>query len=133
MSQSFELQSPLGRSYETDPGDVRRTKQALHGLGYYRIPAHGLTDYPDRSLFKGIEMFQRDYGLRRDGIIKPGGETEAVLNHVLSRHSVRGDPSKLNSERLFGLFDRFTAPEFHGDGGAESTRCCATGTCDNIS
>lgn len=57
MLKSFNLKSPLGPSYDVNPGDVRRAKQALHELGYYRLPKHGLTEYPDDALFKGISLF----------------------------------------------------------------------------
>lgn len=132
MLELFRLKSPLGRSYEVDPDDVRLAKQALHDLGYYRLPKHGITEYPDDALFKGILALQNDYGMRPDGIMKPGGETEAALNDLIGRRTVRGDRTKINAERLFDLFNRFRSPKFHDDGGAESTRCCATGTCENI-
>ena len=79
MSGAFTLKKPLGRSYNVDLGDVRRTKQALHGLGFYKMPSYGLTDYPDEPLFSGIEDFQQKYGLQRDGFMRPGGETERTL------------------------------------------------------
>lgn len=132
MPDSFKLKSPLGRSYEVNPDDVRQAKRTLHYLGYYRLPKHGITEYPDDALFKGVSMFQSDHKLRQDGVIKPGGETEAAIDVALDRRNVRGDRQKIHAERLFNLFDQFRSPAFHDDGSAESTRCCATGTCDNI-
>ena len=130
MSGFFNLKKTLGRDYNVDLGDVRRAKQALRGLGFYKMPDHGLTEYPDESLFEGIEDFQQTYGLRRDGVMKPKGETEAALNHVLNRKRVQGGRKAVNSERLFGLFDRFSSPDFHDD--PRDFKCRATGTCDNI-
>lgn len=126
MVGSFKLKSPLGRSYSLNLGDVRRAKEILHSLGYYAIPDYGLTEFPDESLFEGIERFQSDFGLRRDGVMKPGGETETALNHLLGRRRVRNGQSKINAERLFGLFDRFSNND------PRDRKCQATGTCDNI-
>lgn len=69
--------------------------------------------------------------MRSDGVMKPGGETEAALNGVLGRQSARADRSKIHAERLFGLFDRFVSPGFH-DEDPRDGKCRATGTCDNI-
>lgn len=46
----------------------------------------------------------------------------------------------IDTESLFGLFDRYNATTFYAGGGkvgsakgtGQSYRCCATGTCDNI-
>lgn len=84
MFAPFKLKSSLGRSYNVDLGDIRRTKEALHTLGYYAIPSYGLTEYPDDLLFSGIETFQRAHGLQRDGIMHPGGETEKALRARLA-------------------------------------------------
>lgn len=35
--------------------------------------------YIDRALALAIEGYQRDRGLRRDGVLEPGGETECTL------------------------------------------------------
>lgn len=83
MFDFFKLKSPIGRSYNTDPGDVVKTKKALNSLGYYDEPAHGITPYPDPSLIRGIEEFQRDNGLRIDGVMKPDGETMWMLGSVI--------------------------------------------------
>lgn len=44
---------------------------------------HGITTYPDNLLFAGIKAFQSDYGLKQDGVMKPGGETENTLGMTL--------------------------------------------------
>jgi len=75
----IKLKSPIGRSYNMDSQDVLNAKRVLRELGYYEEPEHGITPYPDTLLVRGIEGFQRDRGLRLDGVMKPGGETEAAL------------------------------------------------------
>jgi len=83
MFASFKLNSSIGRSYNTDPDDVLKTKKALSGLGYYDEPDYGITPYPDTSLIRGIESFQRDHGLSPDGVMKPDGETMWMLGSVV--------------------------------------------------
>lgn len=131
MFAPFKLKKTIGRDYTVDLNDSLKTKKALNALGYYEKPKHGVTPYPDHQLIKGIEAFQADHSLRQDGVMKPGGETETVLNHLLLRRNLPTDHSAIDSGRLFELFDRFSAPDFHAGGSAESTKCCATGTCIN--
>lgn len=83
MFDFFKLKSPIGRSYNTNPDDVRKIKKALNGLGYYDEPDNGITPYPDTGLIRGIESFQRDHGLRPDGVMKPDGETVWMLGSVV--------------------------------------------------
>ena len=81
----FRLKRTLGRSYKVDLDDTRRTKQALQRLGHFETPRYGLTDYPDEPLFEAIEKFQSDHDLRRDGIMRPDGETARRLGEILAR------------------------------------------------
>lgn len=83
MFDTLKLKSPIGRSYNTNPDDVRKIKKALSGLGYYGEPEHGISPYPDEGLIRGIEGFQRDHGLRRDGVMTPDGETAQMLGSVV--------------------------------------------------
>lgn len=63
--------------------DVLWLKQALHDLGRYgdRGERHG---YLDRELHEAICCYQRDRGLRCDGWLKPGGETERTMRVQLA-------------------------------------------------
>lgn len=83
MFDYFKLKSPIGRSYNTNPDDVRKIKKALSGLGYYDELEHGITPYPDAAMILGIEKFQRDNGLKSDGVMKPDGETMWMLGSVV--------------------------------------------------
>lgn len=94
MFGPFRLKLPLGRSYNVDPDDTIRAKRTFKDLGYYKTPKYGLTRYPDESLFAGIESFQRDNGLKRDGIMKPAGETAARLGDVMARREQRDQVPK---------------------------------------
>lgn len=129
----FKLRQPVGTDYNVEPHDTVNIKRALNHLGYYpQLPDGGFGDWVDHEMFDGIRKFQSDNGLKVDGFMRPGGETETVINHALSRGNVRGARSRGNAERLFGLFDRFSAPGFHDYGSEESYKCCATGTCENL-
>ena len=130
MSKIFKVKIPLGRSYNVDLDDTLRAKKALQRLGYYSTPKSGLTQHPDETLFRSIERFQKNHDLRKDGVMKPGGETESAIRHNLNRMSVRANEKALNTTRLFNAFDAFRKLGFHAEGSAESTKCCASGTCD---
>ncbi len=135
MFQPFKLKSTLGRSHNVDLDDTLGAKKTFGGLGYDKTPSYGLTKYPDEPLFKGIESFQKDNGLRKDGVMKPGGETQTTLNHVLTRNELakkhkRSNGAGIDSRQLYGMFDKFTSQPFHASDSAYSTQCCATGTSD---
>ena len=70
----------VGDQRENKPEDVRRVKSALDRLGYFdfaREPEpHG---YVTREMDAGLRRYQKDRGLRVDGWLKPGGETEKAL------------------------------------------------------
>jgi hypothetical protein len=99
MSIPFTLNATLGRSFNTDPDDILRTKQALNRLGHYSMPSYGLTEYPDESLFQGLETFQGRYGLSRDGIMKSGGETAAKLGQALAEKDRETRPAEYAVKR----------------------------------
>ena len=84
MFEFLKLKSPIGRSYNTEPDDVLKTKKALNGLGYYDEPSTAITEYPDSAMFLGIEKLQKDNGLKQDGVMKPGGETERSIGSMMN-------------------------------------------------
>lgn len=84
MRKALRLRSILGRSYNVDPADVLEAKKLLGQLGYYPASDGDLSPYPDEPLFQSIEAFQRDNELRVDGVMKPNGPTEQVLNDKLA-------------------------------------------------
>lgn len=78
----LRLRGKIGRSYGVIPDDTRDIKTALREFGYYHEPSFGITPYPDENLFEGIEAFQDDFDLQKDGLVTPGGETERKLNEI---------------------------------------------------
>lgn len=76
------LTGPVGAGRITRGADVTNTRKALKALGYY----DGDTDleYNDARLDSSIRQFQRARGLREDGLLIPGGETEREINRSLN-------------------------------------------------
>jgi len=63
--------------------DVQGTKRALAWAGYYpNAKAQRPDARPDDDLDWGLKRFQRDFGLKTDGFLRPGGETERTLDRV---------------------------------------------------
>ncbi len=64
--------------------DIVWLKNAMHCLGRYNHSSDqdkGL----DQALLEAVEGYQRDRGLRRDGCLKPMGETECTIRVELIR------------------------------------------------
>lgn len=89
MFGPIKLKNTIGETYNVDLNDIEPTKHALNMLGYYDIPTYGMNTYPDMPMFKGIKSFQKKTGLRVDGIMRPGGETERTINRRLAALSPR--------------------------------------------
>ena len=119
---AFRLARTIGRSYAVDPEDTRRMKVALRDLGYFETPLYGLTPYPDERMFRGIERFQEDFGLRRDGIVKPDGETAAKLAAALAGRdrvpeSLIQDPSAPDRSQAVRVSSTTDVPPIADGGG----------------
>lgn len=72
------IRKAVGNNLENDEKDVLSVKTALGGLGWFEREdePHGIITRPLDNSIKG---FQRDKGLRVDGRIHPGGETETAI------------------------------------------------------
>ena len=101
----FELEGGVDRSRPIQPDDIRQTKQVLRDLGYYQVPAHGITDFTDDEMFEGIESFQRDRKLKADGTITQDGETERALKtELVKRERERAGPQQVPNRQTQGPF-----------------------------
>lgn len=76
----FNLSKTMGSNYTVAPQDIVNTKTALNQLGYYPVPDRGIDDWTDDPMFDGIKAFQKDNGLKVDGLMRPGGPTEVAIN-----------------------------------------------------
>lgn len=83
-SGGVKISQVLASSSENNPEDTLVVKEALQSMGYYEPPKDiGMHSHPDSQLFDAVKDFQRDNGLKVDGIIKPDGETEKAMNESL--------------------------------------------------
>lgn len=82
--QTSNLRDRTGNGLPNTSRDILWVKEALRRLGRYN---HGGAPHPyiDRTLNEAILNYQRDRGLRRDGYLAPGGETECALCVELAR------------------------------------------------
>ncbi|MBD3660997.1 MAG: peptidoglycan-binding protein [Arenibacter algicola] len=83
LKKPYRLKQPLGLSYDADPDDVWVTKHNLQKAGFYPKPDHGMTEFPDHQMIDAVKQYQRENGLRVDGVMKPDGETE---RHMLDNY-----------------------------------------------
>ncbi len=86
---NFRLNSTIATNHDVDPRDTLTTKKALFRLGYYDDLGQGVNDWVDGEMFRGIEKFQKDHGLKVDQIINPGGPTAQALNQALDHPSLK--------------------------------------------
>jgi hypothetical protein len=71
------LRAPIGNNLENHTDDVENAKRHYAALGKYKPPVeNGILD---AALDDAIFNFQKDNKLKIDGIMNPGGETEAML------------------------------------------------------
>jgi|GEM_PF-6439120 len=81
------LASTISSSHNTEPDDVIKTKNALAQTGHYEVPSFGITPYPDSPMIDGMKSFQKDNGLKIDGVMRPGGPTETALGKKTGSNS----------------------------------------------
>lgn len=67
---------------ESDHQDVIQTRQNLQEIGI--DTGDEKNPYIDKPLDNAIRIFQKELGLKEDGLMKPQGETEQALNLVLA-------------------------------------------------
>ncbi|MGH1403806.1 MAG: peptidoglycan-binding domain-containing protein [Alphaproteobacteria bacterium] len=84
------LEGSVGNNMENKQDDVRKTKRHLQDAGYFDEDVQEVeTPFITRKMDEGIKAFQQDQGLKVDGILRPGGETErGLFKGSLNRHSV---------------------------------------------
>lgn len=83
MFWPLRLKHPIGKPYNMGPEDTLAAKRILASLGHMEVPDYGIDEYPDEPMIDAVKSFQRASGLREDGVMKPGGETEAGLNAAM--------------------------------------------------
>ena len=89
MPPLFTLRQVVSQT-RARPADVLNVKRALNRMGFYDVPDYGMTPYADRTMFDGIRRFQRANGLRVDGLMQRGRETERAMNDRLQQQTGAG-------------------------------------------
>lgn len=76
------------------PGDVFKLQSLLHKLGYRDAAGtDGPTGYLGSFDHEPIMAFQRDHGLKPDGMLEPGGETIRALQNFAQQPDIAGGPA----------------------------------------
>ena len=82
-SSDFFITTDVGSGRgQSRPHDVVRIRRALNETGYGPSPANPSTRY-DKSIHDNIVGFQDDFGLKKDGWLKSGGQTETAMSLAL--------------------------------------------------
>ncbi len=71
------IKTPVGNGLDNDARDIRVTKDHLKKLGFFDDETDN--DFITRTMDDGIRNFQKKEGLKVDGLMKPGGETERTI------------------------------------------------------
>jgi peptidoglycan hydrolase-like protein with peptidoglycan-binding domain len=87
MLTDFKINRPVGTGHSR-ANDVIRIRKALNETGHGASPPEPSGVY-DPSVQDSIESFQRDFGLKTDAIVEPGGPTERTIGLALAAR--RGD------------------------------------------
>lgn len=79
------LSGAVGNNLNNNPNDVRKTKSNLRDAGYFEDDDVDNVDngYITRKTDDSIKRYQRDNGLREDGVLFKGGETERSIGHFV--------------------------------------------------
>lgn len=78
------LKSPISAQHAIDPNDVMVTKRSLQRVGHYEPWDSQLNENTDDELFDGIRNFQKERGLKVDGLMQPDGETALEFGRLLA-------------------------------------------------
>jgi hypothetical protein len=82
----MSIADTVGNGFKNVPRDVETVKRALGGLGYLpEDPFDRPSGFIEESTTAAIKGFQGDNGLKIDGWLRPGGETEAALNSAIEQ------------------------------------------------
>lgn len=111
MFNFLNLKSGVGEGEENREEDVKSLSKSLSDLGDNEVQGDGWSKngFVSKPLFDGVRRLQEKNDAKVDGIVRPKGETEQIVNNGLA-----GKP------RGAGLFDNLPGPlsDSVGAGGA---------------
>lgn len=82
MTTDFNINRPVGTGHSR-ANDVIRIRKALNETGHGASPPEPSGVY-DPSVQASIESLQRDFGLKPDAVVNPGGPTEKIIGLALA-------------------------------------------------
>jgi len=85
----FGLHGTIGTG-QSNKGDVLKIRRALQKTGHGRFPRNPATNVTP-GLMEAIEGFQRDFSLKRDGVVEPDGPTERAIGLTLAAMETDGE------------------------------------------
>ncbi len=71
-------------SEDNDDNDVTVAKSLLGRLGFGRRRTEGPSCFAGKEFFDDVRRFQKDQGLKVDGVITPDGETAQAIDRLLA-------------------------------------------------
>lgn len=93
IASGLRLSNRVGNNLENEEKDVLAIKNRLHSAGYFDLnegaEPHG---YITKQMDGAIRSFQSANGLRVDGILNPGGETESALRKIATSSTEENIP-----------------------------------------
>jgi hypothetical protein len=99
------LADEVGNGRANREDDLLKVRRAFGALGRMEEPEDEPSGFIDRAFDTAIHGFQRDKGLRVDGLMRPGGPTERSLQDDVLGHLKQG--SGEFGKSLRSRFDRF--------------------------
>lgn len=102
---SLKLKNSVGNNLANDPDDVIAVKSVMTRMGRLRLDPDKAEPhaYLTRDLDEALKSYQKERGLRVDGIMFPGGETEKSLNYELKQLVAGQEKNNVESEKLDSL------------------------------
>ncbi len=85
----FGLHGSIGTG-QSNRADVLKIRRALQKTGHGRFPRNPATNVTP-GLMEAIEGFQRDFSLKRDGVVEPDGPTERAIGLTLAAMETDGE------------------------------------------
>jgi len=116
----LKLRHALAANANANPQDVLAAKTFLQDQGFYHSPDWGLSQFPDRAMFDGLKAFQKSNGLRVDGVMNPGGESEAATQR-LQAHALNLQSLGRNGDTILAHITPAEAQVLKAKGGAGTT------------
>ena len=82
----FKLKGRVARNTSVDLNDSAIIKMAMASWGSYDDKKTDFSPYSDNEMFTAIREFQKDNGLKVDGVINKEGSTQSKIKERLSQN-----------------------------------------------